>query len=209
MRGDQRDTELGAVRATDVAGPTGMELARVSSHGLGNRFARVLWGIVSLILFRPSPRFMHRWRNLLLRMFGANLHKTARVYSRARVWGPWNLHMDEGACIGDDVDVYSVDRIRIGAWATVSQYSYLCAASHDYTDPAHPLITAPIEIGARCWIAADVFIGPGVKVGAGTVVGARSAVFRDLPEWVVANGTPARVIRQRTLKSDSGREIEL
>jgi putative colanic acid biosynthesis acetyltransferase WcaF len=137
---------------------------------------------------------------MLLRLFGAKIHTSARIYPSARVWAPWNLIMQEGACISDDVDVYCVAPIVVGAWATVSQYSYLCAASHDFEDPAHPLTAAPIEIGPRCWIAADVFIGPGVKVGEGTVVGARSAVFRDLPPWVIAVGTPARPVGERKLK---------
>lgn len=175
---------------------------RHSPHSTGNRLARVAWGIVYLLFFRPSPRPLHRWRNLLLRVFGGTLHPTARIYPRARVWAPWNLTMEEGACIADDVDVYSVARIFVGSYATVSQYSYLCAASHDFEDPAHPLTAAPIEIGPRCWIAADVFIGPGVRVGEGTVVGARSAVFRDLPAWVVAVGTPAKPVGERVLKGE-------
>lgn len=180
---------------------------RDSPHSAGNRAARLAWAAVYVILFRPSPRPLHGWRNLLLRLFGASIHATARVYPRARIWAPWNLTMDQGACIGDDVDVYSVDRVFVGAWATVSQYSYLCAASHDFEDPAHPLTTAPIEIGPRCWIAADVFIGPGVKVGEGTVVGARSAVFRDLPPWVIALGTPAKAVGERKLRSGAGEEV--
>jgi putative colanic acid biosynthesis acetyltransferase WcaF len=147
---------------------------------------------------------MHGWRTLLLRLLGAKIHSRARVYSRARVWAPWNLEMGEGACIGDDVDVYCVARITVGAWATVSQYSYLCAATHDHEDPDHPLVAAPIEIGTRAWLAADVFVGPGVRIGEGTVVGARSAVFRDLPAWVIAVGTPAKPVGERRLRRTAG-----
>lgn len=110
--------------------------------------------------------------------------------------------MHENACVGDDVDVYCVAAITIGANTTVSQYSYLCGATHDYEDVEHPLVPKPIIIESRCWIAADVFIGPGVTIGEGTVVGARSSVFNDLPAWVIAAGTPAKPIRDRKLSSD-------
>jgi putative colanic acid biosynthesis acetyltransferase WcaF len=63
----------------------------------------------------------------------------------------------------------------------------------------HPLTIAPISIGSRCWIAADVFVGPGVTIADGTVVGARSSVFKDLPPWSVVAGSPAKVIRPRGL----------
>lgn len=170
-----------------------------SPHSLRNRAARALWGLVYALLFWPSPRAFHRWRNWLLRLFGASLHPTARVYRRARCWAPWNLRMGAYACIADDVDVYNVAPIEIGDSSTVSQYSYLCAASHDFEDVRHPLTAAPITIGSHCWLAADVFVGPGVTIGDGTVVGARSSVFGDLEPWIVAAGTPARMVRRRTL----------
>ena len=171
-----------------------------SPHSLGNKIARMTWEIVYVLLFRPSPRFAHIWRNMLLRLFGGKLHPTARVYPRARCWGPWNLTMAEHSCIGHDVDIYSVEKITIGANSTVSQYSYLCAATHDHQDPDHPLIPKPIVIGKRCWIAADVFVGPGLTIWDGTVVGARSSVFSDLPEWFISTVTPAKAVSKREIK---------
>jgi putative colanic acid biosynthesis acetyltransferase WcaF len=170
-----------------------------SPHGRGSRMARMLWGVVWLALFRPSPRNMHWWRNMLLRLFGAKLHPTARIYPRARCWAPWNLRMGVYACVSDDVDVYCVDRITIGDYSTVSQYSYLCGATHEFEHIDRPLIPRPIVIGRRCWIAADVFVAPGVTISDGVVVGARSSVFRDLPPWTVCVGTPAKPLRPRTL----------
>jgi acetyltransferase-like isoleucine patch superfamily enzyme/glycosyltransferase involved in cell wall biosynthesis len=174
--------------------------ARQSPHSVANRAARVLWAIAWTLLFRPSPRVAHRWRNVLLRVFGAALHPTARVYPRARCWAPWNLRMDAYATIADDVEIYCADRIHVGEHTTVSQYAFLCTATHDYEDPDFPLVTAPITIGPRCWIAADVFVGPGVTIGPGTVVGVRSVVLGDLPAWVVAAGTPATARGPRRLE---------
>lgn len=171
-----------------------------SPHSARNRAGRVLWGLVYALLFRPSPRPFHRWRNWLLRLFGARLHPTSRVYPSARIWAPWNLEMHQKACIGDDVNCYNVRVITIGAHSTVSQYSYLCGATHDHEDVSHPLVPMPITIGSSVWIAADVFVGPGVSIGDGAVVGARSSVFGDLPPWMVAVGTPARPIKPRILR---------
>jgi putative colanic acid biosynthesis acetyltransferase WcaF len=172
---------------------------RHSPHSLGNRAGRLLWALVSVLLFRFSPRNLHWWRNMLLRAFGARMHSRARVYPRARIWAPWNLVMEEGATIGDDVNVYNVARIHLQAWAGVSQYCFLCSASHDFEDVRFPLAPAPITLGRRVWLAADVFVAPGVTIGEGTVVGARSSVFSDLDPWIVAMGTPARRVRQRSL----------
>jgi putative colanic acid biosynthesis acetyltransferase WcaF len=98
------------------------------------------------------------------------------------------------------VDCYSADKIRIGRHATVSQYSYLCTASHDIEDPRMQIVIAPISIGEGAWITADVFIGPGVTIGEGAVVGARSAVFKDVAPWTIVAGNPAKYIRNRELR---------
>jgi len=105
--------------------------------------------------------------------------------------------MADEACLGPDVDCYNVATITLGAHSTVSQYSYLCTASHDYNHPDMLLVTAPITLGARVWITADVFVGPGVTIGDGAVVTARSSVFHDLPPWMVARGNPAVPVRAR------------
>ena len=105
--------------------------------------------------------------------------------------------MGEYSCLASGVDCYAVDRIRIGARATVSQYSYLCAASHDIDSLDMALTTAPIIVEDDVWIAADAFVGPGVRVGEGAVVGARASVFKDVPPWKVVGGNPAQEIRSR------------
>ena len=104
--------------------------------------------------------------------------------------------MGEGSCLGDHVQCYSVDRVTLAPHATVSQYSFLCTAGHDYRVNDMPVISAPITIGKRAWVAADAFIGPGVTVGERAVVGARASVFRDVEPWTVVGGNPARVIRK-------------
>ncbi|RCX32251.1 putative colanic acid biosynthesis acetyltransferase [Thioalbus denitrificans] len=110
--------------------------------------------------------------------------------------------MGDHACLSEGVDCYCVDKIRIGAHSTISQYSFLCSASHDYTQAAMPLVTAPITIGEWVWITADVFVGPGVTIGDGAVVTARSSVFSDLPQWMVAKGNPAAPVKRREFKSE-------
>lgn len=108
--------------------------------------------------------------------------------------------MDGFCAIGPNVNVYNVDKIIIKDRAEISQGAHLCTASHDITDPKHHLITAPIIIGERAWVAADAFVGMGVTIGEGAVVGARAAVFKDVEPWTVVGGNPAKVIKERIMK---------
>lgn len=172
----------------------------VNTFSFRHKLARATWGAVWLVWFRPSPRICFGWRRLLLRCFGARIAGSAHVYPSARIWAPWNLEMDEHSCVSHFVDCYSVDKIRIGAHATVSQYSYLCTASHDITDPQMKLITAPITIGAGAWVCADVFVGPGITLGEGAVAGARAVVTKDVEPWTVVAGNPAKFVKKRELR---------
>jgi len=162
---------------------------------------RLLWGIVWPLGTWFLPRSIcSGWKRFLLRSFGATIHKTAVVYSSAKVYYPANLVMEEYACLASDVDCYNVARIRIGNQATVSQGAYLCTASHDITDPKNHLITKPIVIEDQVWIGAKAYIGMGVTVGQGAVVGATASVYKDVEPWTVVGGNPAKFIKNRILK---------
>lgn len=166
---------------------------------LWNKILRGGWSVVWLLFYRTTPRIFHPWRCLLLRIFGAKLGSSVHVYPTSKIWAPWNLEIGDHSCLSEQVDCYCVDKIIIGAYSTVSQYSFLCTASHDFTKASMPLITAPITIGRRVWITADVFVGPGVTIGDGAVVTARSSLFNDVPAWTVVTGNPAMPVRSRDI----------
>ena len=165
-------------------------------YSLSNRLARVAWGVVWLILFRPSPRPFHGWRRFLLRCFGATVGRGSRVYPGVRIWAPWNLRLGDVVAIADGAEIYNPERIDIDDYAIVSQGAYLCGASHDYRYWTFPLISEPIVIGAHAWIAARAIVHMGVRVGEGCVIGAGSVVTRDTPAWTVCAGNPCRVKHQ-------------
>ncbi len=171
-----------------------LEVATVSRR---NRLGRLLWQIVWLTLYRPSPVMLHGWRRMLLRAFGAVIEPHAKPYPNVRIFAPWNLTMREGSCLGRDVDCYCVAAVELGAYSTVSQYSFLCTASHDVEHPDMPLVVAPITLGADVWVAADVFVGPGVRVGDGALIAARATVVRDVEAWTVVVPAAARVVGVR------------
>ena len=172
-----------------------------ASFTLGNRVRRALWGIAYAVLFRPTPRPMHAWRVALLRLFGAKIGDTARIYSTVRFWAPWDVVLGDRVGIAPDVEFYSMAPIKVGSDTTISQGTYLCAGTHDYTDPNFQLYADPIAIGEGVWVCAQAFVGPGVTVGDRAVVGARSVVTRDLPPDMVCAGNPCRPLKPRTMKT--------
>ena len=169
------------------------------SFPLAHRARRQLWNIVALLLFRPSPRPAHAWRAFLLRLFGAQLGKDCHIYPRAEIWAPWNLRCDDTVGVADGAVIYNPSLISIGSHAVISQQADLCGAGHDYSDPAFPMVSAPIDIGPRAWICARASVQAGVKVGAGAVLALGAVATRDLDPWTVYGGVPARRIKARIL----------
>jgi putative colanic acid biosynthesis acetyltransferase WcaF len=159
-----------------------------------------LWWLVQDTLFGGSPQFLYAWRRWLLRLFGAKIGKKALIRPSVRITYPWKLEIGDYAWVGDQVTLYTLGPIRIGAHAVISQKSYLCTGSHDTSAVKFDIYALPIEIGEQSWVAADVFIAPGVKIGAGAVVGARSTVLNDLPGGMICYGSPARPIKPREKK---------
>jgi putative colanic acid biosynthesis acetyltransferase WcaF len=167
------------------------------STSRASRAGRALWGVVVLLLFRPSPRPLHAWRAFLLRCFGARIGRHVHVYPGARIWAPWNLVCDDAAAIADGAVVYNAAPVRLGSHAIVSQDAYLCGATHDLDDPAFPMVCRPITLGAHAWVCARASVGPGVTLGEGAVLGLAAVATRDLDAWTVYAGVPARPLRPR------------
>ncbi|CAN5373598.1 colanic acid biosynthesis acetyltransferase WcaF [soil metagenome] len=166
------------------------------------RLKRVVWNITYILIFRWTPRPMHEWRSMVLRLFGAKVGKHVHVYGKAKIWAPWNLILEDEASIAEDVTVYSIATITLKKKAIVSQNAYLCTGSHDYTSRNFQLVAFPIVIGENAWVCTDAFIGPGVTIGKDCVIGARAVATKDMPEGMVCAGHPARSIKKRYATPD-------
>ena len=156
-----------------------------------------LWWIVQATLFRLSPQMLYGWRRFLLRSFGATIGKDEIIRPSAQITYPWKLTIGDYSWIGDEVVLYTLGEIQIGAHAVISQRSYICTGTHDYASEDFRIYAKKINIGDKCWLATDVYVAPGCTIGEGTVVGARSSVFKDLPPQKICIGNPAKPLRDR------------
>ena len=160
-----------------------------------------LWWLVQDTLFRWSPQFMYGWRRWLLRLFGAEIGENVLIRPTVRVTYPWKVRIGDYSWIGDDVVLYSLGEIEIGEHTVISQKSYICTGSHDFTKPSFDIYALPIRIGNQVWVATDVYLAPGINIGAGSVVGARSTVLHDLPAGKICYGSPAKPVRDRIVNN--------
>jgi putative colanic acid biosynthesis acetyltransferase WcaF len=161
-----------------------------------------LWEVTRVLLFRPTPKPLSRWRVWLLRLFGCRVQGRPYVAASAVVKMPWNLVLEDRACLGPRSEVYNLALVTLRARCTIAQEAYLCGGTHDFSQPELPLVVGEIEIGADAFVSARAFVLPGIAIGPGAVVGACAVVTKDVAPWSIVGGNPARPIgiRQQLTK---------
>lgn len=192
------NTQLADVPRPNTAGglldPKANRAARKYSRA--EQLRRVLW-VFGKIAIRLSPRPCFAWRRMILRLFGAKVGREVHLYPSTRIYMPWNVEIRDWAALGEDVLIYSLGKVYIGAGAALAYRAHVCAGTHDFSDPALPLLKPTVVIEDGAWIGTDAFIGPGTTVCRGAIVGARAVVVKDVPTMHIVAGNPARQIGMR------------
>lgn len=177
----------------------------IGSVSIQIKFKRTIWNIISFFLFRPfGTKLFRKWRIFILKSFGAEVKWDSEVYSSVKIWAPWNLRLGHRSCLGPEVICYNQDFIILEDDAIVSQYSYLCTASHDVNmlnTSTNSLIVAPIVIKEKAWVGSKSYIGLGVTIGKAAIVGATASVYKDVEDYNIVGGNPAKVLKIRELRN--------
>jgi acetyltransferase-like isoleucine patch superfamily enzyme len=111
--------------------------------------------------------------------------------------------LSAGSNIGSYCRVATNSKVRIGESVLVGAYCYIGPGNHTEGTDDEPLIARPmeikggVEIGDHAWLGARVTVLDGVRIGKHAIIGAHSLVTEDVPDWGVAVGTPARVVKIR------------
>lgn len=100
------------------------------------------------------------------------------------------------------------DGVRIGAHTSILGFNHSIAPDRPVF--RQPITAKGITIGDDVWIGSNSVIVDGVRVGSHAVIGAGAVVTRDVPDWAVVGGNPARIIRdRRTPKTSRPPQSEL
>lgn len=113
------------------------------------------------------------------------------------------VELDEKCNIGALCRIGSYGRTRIGRKALLAAYCYVVGAGHDTARTDIPILDQPnvtrggSEVGDGCWLGARVTVMDGVKIGRDSIVGAHALVTKDIPDFSIAVGIPAKVTGSR------------
>ncbi|MEI7437701.1 MAG: acyltransferase [bacterium] len=113
-----------------------------------------------------------------------------------------DIVIEEHVNIGFNAEVFSGSRVLIGANTFIAAYCYLIGGDHIAADPdlsveQQGATSRGIVIGPHSWLGAGVKVLDGVSIGTRSIAGAGAVVTRDIPDYAVAAGVPAHVLRDR------------
>jgi acetyltransferase-like isoleucine patch superfamily enzyme len=113
-----------------------------------------------------------------------------------------SLRIGDKVVMGKDNTVNCYLDVEIGAATLIADWVYIADFDHATGDIDRPIkdqgiLKSPIRIGPDCWLGVKVSVLRGTRVGRGCVLGAHAVVRGDLPDYAVAVGAPARVVRDR------------
>ena len=118
-----------------------------------------------------------------------------------------HLIINDGCVLNSSSRIQSYNHIELGEKVIIGPFSYLCDFMHNYQDVTKAIkdqgctSKGQIHIGDGTWVGASVTILAPVRIGKGCVIGANSLVNKDIPDYSVAVGNPARIVKQYDTKS--------
>ena len=112
------------------------------------------------------------------------------------------IKIGNGCVIGRGSHIVAHFAIEIEDEVQTGPYVYITDQNHSYRDPDQPIgrqmpNEAPVHIGQGSWLGAHVVVLPGATIGRHCTIGAGAVVTGDIPDFSVAVGVPARVIRKK------------
>jgi acetyltransferase-like isoleucine patch superfamily enzyme len=113
-----------------------------------------------------------------------------------------DIVIDDRANIGFNCEVFSASRVRVGKSVLMAAYTYLVGGDHLYDRIDIPVLeqgrtARGIEVDDHVWLGTHVVVTDGSRVGRDAIIGAGAVVVGEIPEFAIAAGIPAKVMRDR------------
>lgn len=111
------------------------------------------------------------------------------------------LEIGDGVSIAGGCVLSAASSVRLGRRVLIARNVYISDHIHAYDDTTTAVLdqgiarVEPVEIGDGAWLGENVIVCPGVRIGRGAVVGGNAVVIDDVPDFALAVGVPARVVR--------------
>lgn len=183
-----------------------MKKVRLDTFSTGNFdkgagfIKQILWYFVNALIVRASWNPFMGIKIALLKAFGAKIGKGLIIKNNVCIKFPWKLTIGDYVWLGENCWIDNLDEVTIGNHVCISQGALLLTGNHDYTLTSFDYRNAPIIIEEGAWIGAKTVVCPGVTVHSHAILTVGSIINKDMEEYGIYQGNPAKFIRKRIFK---------
>ena len=161
-----------------------------------------------LFEFNHAKPFTKEFYRILDELFYHQIGEGSTVSTQLTVVAPQNVRIGKSVYVMNGVLLMASGGIIIEDYALVAAHAKIISNDHDpYYRPA--LTCKPVIIKEGAWIGAGAAIMKGVTVGKYAIIGSNSVVTKDIPDYAVAVGVPAKVIKYLDPNKFSNKEKSL
>lgn len=165
------------------------------------RLRTILTEFVNLILkvvgFIPS----HHTRRFFYRISGVKIDSGSSIHMGAVFYDPKNIKVGKDSVIGENAVLDGRDKINIGNHVDIASEVMIYNCEHDVNSESFAAVCAPVTIEDYVFIGPRAIILPGVMIKKGAVIGAGAVVTKDVEEFKIVGGVPAKEISERKIKN--------
>ena len=181
---------------------TGHQLSAVEIlQKVVNRLYNIYLDLVLLKLSLISSTVpFHSLRNFAYRLSGVKIGKHSYLHMGVRFYYPKGIKIGTGSIIGDRCFLDGRAPLSIGNHTSIASQVLIYNSEHNIHSEDFKPVEEPIEIGDYVFIGPRAIILPGVKVGRGAIVAAGAVVTKDVGDFEIVGGIPAKVIGERKNK---------
>lgn len=152
--------------------------------------------IVRLVGLLP----IHTIRWLVYLSAGVRIGRGSHFHMGTQFFYPPNVEVGEDSIIGQNAFLDGRDSLIIGNHVDIASEVMIYNSEHDINSDDFHATTGPVEIGDYVFIGPRAIILPSVKVGRGAIVAAGAVVTKDVPDFKIVGGVPAKEIGERGLR---------
>jgi len=183
-----------------------MKKVRLDTFSIGNFdkgagfIKQTLWYFVNALFVRASWNPFMGIKIALLKAFGAKIGKGLVIKNNVCIKFPWKLTIGDYVWLGENCWIDNLDKVTIGNQVCISQGALLLTGNHDYTLTSFDYRNAPIVIEDGAWIGAKAVVCPGVIVHSHAILTVGSIATKEMEDYGIYQGNPAKLIRLRLIK---------
>ena len=165
-----------------------------------NRLANYFLDFELMLLRCVGHIPFHILRNIKYKFFGIKMGKGSTIHMWANFFDPGGITIGEDTIIGNNAFLDGRGTLSIGSHVDIASEVMIYNSEHDLEKEDFSAKNEPVEIKDYVFIGPRAIILPGVTIGKGAVVGAGAVVTKDVPDFAIVGGVPAKIIGERKNK---------